>query len=241
MGLAWQPSAETRASAFAHTLDTLPGAVFSVAVPRTCCTPGPFWWISSALSPHLCASPTSEVVPWAAPLHYALGSFSWSSLAPGLPPSCLPYPWNPALISTFSPHLVPIILPAPKLYSSVSAQTPKQHCSNSSSLLPCLSYHLSQPWTPMQSHWHHTSSQYSRLCASCHFCHCWLNTAFQKPASLLHGSLSFTSRDQHPANGRADDDCAHPKCMIEKGLYLTAILPIFHYLLPCLRARQGIN
>lgn len=89
------------ASAFAHTLDMLPGSAFSVAMPGTCCTLGPFWWISSARSPHLCSCCTSEVVPWAAPLHYALGSFSWSSLAPGLPPSCLPYPWNPALISAF--------------------------------------------------------------------------------------------------------------------------------------------
>lgn len=87
----------------------------------------------------------------------------------------LPCPRSPSFMPTLPlescpdicllTHLVPIILPAPKLYLSVSAQTPKQHCSNSSSLLPCLSYHVSQPWTPMlQPCWHHTSSHYSRLC-----------------------------------------------------------------------------
>lgn len=78
-------------------------------------------------------------------LHYSQGLFSWSSLASGLAPSCLPCPWNPALLSVFSPHLVPVILPAPKLYSTMSAMPPNQRWGRSSSVLPCLSYRLSQP------------------------------------------------------------------------------------------------
>jgi len=137
-------------------------------------------------------------------LHIWSGAMSCtSSLCSRFILMVLPCPRSPSFMPTLPlescpdicllTHLVPIILPAPKLYLSVSAQPPKQHCSNSSSLLPCLSYHVSQPWPPMlQPCWHHTSSHYSRLCVSYHFCHCWLSTAFQKPTSLLLGSSRCT-------------------------------------------------
>lgn len=72
----------------AQPAPVLLGNGFSVAPPGTRCHSGPSWWLSSAQSPTPPCLPPSEEVSWAAPPHYAQGSFSCSSLAPGLLRPC---------------------------------------------------------------------------------------------------------------------------------------------------------
>lgn len=157
---AWQPSRELSAHAGEHcwgtaSLEPCQGLAAILAHPGGSSQPQ---------APHLHACPTSDLVPWAAPPHYAQGSFPCSSLAPGLTPLSLPCPWNPAscLLTTPGSNHPPSPSALPHHNNSAS----KRARGHSSSVLPCLSYHLSQPKALCCTHTCTTPPTGSPICLS---------------------------------------------------------------------------